>query len=205
MLSISPIYLESATAVYADFFESRLHRERMSTLGHWQGRGAQLLGLKNPVKLKALENLLNGLTPDGTRRLVADAGDPKRVAGWRITLAAPPLLNNVWAVAPREAHVRIERGFVQGVNRTLRCLEDVVTGVGTLAPRPDSPKAIMTVFRTNAAWDMSAELQATALLLNLGLESVQKAQTTSPVSRCSPPAAECRAVSGEASRPRLRR
>jgi hypothetical protein len=138
------------------------------------------LGLKNPAQLSDLENLLNGLTPDGGRGLVSDASDPKRMAGWRATLVASPLLNNVWAVAPREAQVRIERGFVQAVNRALRAWEDVVTGVGTLAPKPDSPKIVLAVFRTNAAWDFSPELQATAVLLNLGLQSQNKAQTFSP-------------------------
>ena len=180
MLSISPIYLESATAAYADFFESTLHRERLGSLGHWQGRGVKLLDLKNPIELKAFENLLNGLTPNGARRLVVDAGDPKRIAAWRTTLVAPPLLNNLWAVAPREAHIRIERGFAQAVNRTMRCLDNVVTGVGTRAPKSDSQKSVLAVFRTQAAWDLSAELGATALLLNLGVQSPQKAQSFSP-------------------------
>lgn len=180
MLNISPIYLESATATYADFFESRLHRERMSTLGHWQGRGSQMLGLKSPVDVKALENLLNGFTPDGTRNLVADAGDPKRIAAWRTTLVAPSFITNVWAVAPKEAHIRIERGFAQAVNRALRCMEDVVTGVGTLAPKPGVSKAVMAVFRTRADWDTSPELHATALFLNLGLKSATQAEVFSP-------------------------
>ena len=180
MLNISPIYLESATATYADFFESRLHRDRMSTLGHWQGRGGSMLGLKNPIDVKALENLLNGFTPDGTKNLVADAGDPKRIAAWRTTLVAPSLLTNVWAVAPKEAHTRIERGFAQAVNRALRCLEDVVTGVGTLAPKASYPKAVMAVFRTRADWDTSPELQATVLFLNLALKSATHAEVYSP-------------------------
>ena len=180
MLNISQIYLESATSVYADFFESSLHLDRLSTMGHWQGRGAKILGLKNPVQLKDLENLLNGLTPDGGRSLVADARAPKRIAGWRVILDAAPLLNDFWAVAPREAQVRIERGFVQAVNRGLRCFEDVVTGVGTLVPRPDSQKAVMAVFRTNAAWDLSAQLQATAVLMNVGLKSPNSAETFRP-------------------------
>lgn len=177
MLNISTIYLESATPVYVDFFEGRLHQERLSTMGHWQGQGAKTLGLKNPVELKDLQNLLNGLTPDGSRQLVADARDPKRVAGWRVILDAAPLLNDLWAVAPREAQVRLERGFVQAVNRSLRCFEDIVTGVGTLVPKPDSQKAVMAVFRTNAAPDFTAQLQATALLLNVALQSPTQAQT----------------------------
>lgn len=180
MLHISPIYLESACVVYADFFESRLYRERLATLGHWQGRGAKALGLKNPIELKVLENLMNGLTPDGSRGLVPDAGDPKRIAAWQAVFEAPLVLSNAWGVAPREARVRIERGFVQGVNRALRCFEDVVTGVGTLAPRPDTPKAVMAVFRTNASWDLTAELKATALLMNAGLQSQTKAVTFIP-------------------------
>lgn len=179
MLHISPIYLESATAAYADFFEATLHRDRLGTMGHWLGRGAAPLGLRNPVQLRTLDHLLNGLTPDGSRGLVQDAGDPKRIAGWRVVLSAPPLLNNVWGVAPREAQVRIERGFTQGVNRTLKCLEDVVTGLGTLAPRPETPKAVMAVFRTKAAADLSAELKSTTLLLNVDIQSPNKATTFS--------------------------
>jgi len=180
MLYISPIYLESATAVYTEFFDDTLHRTRMGNMGHWLGRGVKPLELRNPVELKALENLLNGLSPDGKRGLVADAGDPKRIAGWLTVLQAPPRLNNEWGIVTREAQIRIERGFAQGVNRTLRCLEDVVTGVGTLAPRPDSPKAVMAVFRTNAAWDQTPELRAAAIVMNLGLQSPEKALTLSP-------------------------
>ena len=180
MLYISPIYLESATAVYAEFFEDKLQRSRWGTMGHWLGRGVPILGLRNPAELKALEHLLNGLTPDGSRGLVSDARDPKRVAGWQMVLKAPARLNNEWGVATREAQIRIERGFAQGVNRTLRCWEDVVTGTGTLAPRPDSPKTVTAVFRTNAAWDQTPELQATAMLMNVGLQSTDKAMTFSP-------------------------
>lgn len=180
MLNIAPIYLESATAVYAEFFEDKLQRDRWGTMGHWLGRGVPILGLKNPVELKALENLMNGLAPDGSRRLVPDARDPQRVAGWLLSLKAPARLNNEWGVATREAQIRIERGFAQGVNRTLRCWEDVVTGTGTLAPRPDSPKTVTAVFRTKAAWDQTPELQATAMLMNVGLQSANKAITFSP-------------------------
>ena len=56
----------------------------------------------------------------------------------------------------------------------------MLTGVGTLAPRPDSPKIVMAVFRTNAAWDQTPELQATAMLMNMGLQSPDKALTFSP-------------------------
>ncbi len=180
MLHISPIYLESATAVYAEFFEDSLHRSQWGAMGHWLGRGVKPLGLRNPIELKALENLLNGLTPDGNRGLVPEAGDPKRIAGWQVVLKSPARLNNEWGVVTREAQIRIQRGFAQGVNRTLRCLEDVLTGVGTLAARADSPKVVTAVFRTNAAWDQTPALQATAIVMNMGLQSGDKALTFAP-------------------------
>lgn len=131
---------------YAELFDGEIVSDRLVTMGHWLGRGVGPLELKNPIPIKAFENLMNGRAAVGSRRLVADAGDLKRIAAFRIILEAPPRLDNIYGVSPREAQLRIERGFAQGVNRTLRCLEDVVTGVGTMVPAPDSPKAVIALF-----------------------------------------------------------
>lgn len=180
MLYISPIYLGTAIAVYAEFFEDTLHSARLGTLGHWLGRGVRSLGLKNPVGLKNIENIASGFSADGSHALVPDAGDPRRIAAYRVVMDAPARLNSLYGVSPREARIRIERGFAQGVNRTLQCLEDMVTGVPSLVPEPQSPKTAIAVFRNRAASDYSPELQATGLLMNVGIQAANTARAFSP-------------------------
>jgi hypothetical protein len=175
MITFSPIYLEDAEDICTPFFESPFLQMRLGKPGLWHGRAAQLLSTENPVRREAFENLLKGYTPDGSKGLVPEPGNPNRLAGWRVVLTLPPAMNRVWSVRSRGTRLHIERVFARAVRWALghleRQLDDPLNG-GERA-------SLFAVFRTNAAQDLAPQLQATAVLFNLGIQRNGNAATFS--------------------------
>ncbi|MCX6917591.1 MAG: relaxase domain-containing protein [Verrucomicrobia bacterium] len=184
MLTISPIYLEDAEAVYAGFFQDASREVRLTNMGYWQGTGSLMLRLTNPLQLDVLGNLLKGRTPDGAQSLVRDPDNPNRVAGWRVMLTADPSVSAAWAVAPPQTRIRVERGFVHAVRDTLNVLEVAVAGGLEPGIRPGDTMASLAltfaVFRTKTARDLSAQLQATAIIPNLSFDMAGEPRPLAP-------------------------
>jgi hypothetical protein len=151
-------------------------------MGQWQGTGAPLLHLKGPVELPALENLLRGQAPDGSRSLVADASDPNRLAAWRVVMTAPAVLNSAWTVMPRRLRIRVEHGFACGVKDTLKELESGILFKSYKKHSKDNPGGLVAVFRSNIDEDRLAQLQATALLLSSAFHRDGRVETFAPQS-----------------------
>lgn len=103
--------------------------------GRWQGEGADLLGLKHPVREAHLIAVLQGRTPDGRVRLVENAPGTPRHAGWVLNFQSPPDVNALHAVAPIHAASQIEKSHAIAVKAALDDLQtrlEARSGAGLL-------------------------------------------------------------------------
>ena len=85
--------------------------------GFWLGHGAGALDLSGKVEGDAFRNLLRGFSRDRSRRLVHNAGSPKRRAGWDLTWSVPKSVSVAWSQASPEVSAAIEAALRAAVRR----------------------------------------------------------------------------------------
>lgn len=93
--------------------------------GQWHGNGAQKLGLSGKVNRETFRNLLEGFSPDGTKKLVQNAGAENRQCYWDLTFSAPKSVSVLWAMAPESVRNDIEQAHTEAVREALAYLEEV--------------------------------------------------------------------------------
>src|SRR3954470_847351 len=77
-------------------------------LGVYWGDGAKALNLTGTVKDDEFRNLLRGFSPDGSKKLVQNAGAENHRVGWDGTLSAPKPVSIAWAMADSATRRQIE-------------------------------------------------------------------------------------------------
>jgi hypothetical protein len=169
MISISPIHQTEGDRPYREFFQTEFCSQRLGRPGRWQGRGATLLSLQNPVELSAFQNLLAGRTPNGGEVLGSESSARPPELGWRITIGASPSLTVLWALAPQPVRARLEDTHASSVRHALWNFEAAVSGWDWRQDEGHDafPAALLATFRCGAAWDQTPHLHTTAFLFNL--------------------------------------
>jgi len=160
MISVSPIYQTQGDRPYREFFQPEFRSQRLGRPGQWQGRGAFLFALQNPVQLPAFQHLLAGRTPRRAEALWPDSRDRRGELGWCLTFSASPSLTVLWALAPRLVRARLEHTHASSVRHALWNLERATRG-------ENYPGAVFATFRCGAAWDQTPHLYTTAFLFNI--------------------------------------
>jgi conjugative relaxase-like TrwC/TraI family protein len=92
--------------------------------GQWIGRGAKELSLVGQVDRAAFYYLLDGVAPDGSRRLVQDSAGKAHHPGWDLTFSAPKSVSALWAVADAATRKEIERIHFRAVTRAIEYIEE---------------------------------------------------------------------------------
>ena len=96
------------------------------SVGRWQGKAAERLGLEGDVKKKDFEALCHNQKPDGEKLNPRRSKDRK--AGYDFTFSAPKSVSILHAVTQDE---RIQKAFEESVTETMQELEkDMRTQVG---------------------------------------------------------------------------
>ena len=159
--------------------------------GLWHGRGAELLGLKAGEKVSRdnLHNLMDGLSPEGSQKLVQNAGAGKvvyrnrrgvlrereREIGWDFTLSAPKSLSIIWSQADLRTRKAVEKIHADAVKKTLDWLElQATTRRGKGGTKRESSKLAIAMFPhgTSRAVDNhlpDPQLHTHCLVMNLGV------------------------------------
>ena len=169
MISITPIYQTDGDKPFREFFVPEFRSQRLGDSGCWQGDGAKLLNLERPVELEAFQRLLSGQTPDGAKRLLAEPNNQRRELGWRVTIAAPPSLTVLWALAPERKRAHLEYAHAHSVMYALWNFERAVSGWDwrQRRGREQYPAAILAKFLCGAARDQTPHLHTGAFLFNM--------------------------------------
>ena len=92
--------------------------------GVWLGDGPAALGLPRDVRREHFDNLANGFSPDGTLKLVQNAGSEKRQGFWDRTFSVPKSLSGLYAAAP-SIRGEIEEAGWAALYATLKRSDDV--------------------------------------------------------------------------------
>jgi len=159
--------------------------------GVWHGTGANLLGLKAGEKVSRdnLHNLMDGLSPEGSKKLVQNAGAGKvvyrnrrgvlqereREIGWDFTLSAPKSLSIIWSQADLRTRKAVEKIHAAAVKKTLDWLEKQATtrrGKGGAKREPAKLAIAMLSHGTSRAVDNhlpDPQLHTHCLVMNLGV------------------------------------
>ena len=137
--------------------------------GAWFGKGARELGLKGKVEREPLRNLLVGLTPDGIKKLVQNAGNENRQSGWDLTFSAPKSVSVAWAQGSAEVQAALQRIQRLAVEKAIAYLEDVaaVTRRGRGGTETEKVGLIAALFEHGTSRAQDPQLHTHALLLNI--------------------------------------
>jgi conjugative relaxase-like TrwC/TraI family protein len=180
MLTISPIYESKAEEVGREWFQPELRAERLVLYAGWLGAGAKELALGPQVSQSQFENLLAGRSPDGTRSLLSAANPPRPELGWEVTIPAGQTLSVLWALAPPEARLAIERAHTNAAGGTLQLLESELAGLDILTHRLREPRVgnLAAVFLSGAEGSgQSPHLCTTAFVFNLAFRPDEPVRT----------------------------
>lgn len=125
MLSISPIRRGAGGYYLKLGREDDYYTKGAETLGRWQGRGLEALGLKpgDPVTPEALRNLMRGFSPDGQTPLCQNAGRDNHRPGYDLTFSYVKHGSTAWSQADPSRRVQIAACHGVPVDAALRFLE----------------------------------------------------------------------------------
>jgi conjugative relaxase-like TrwC/TraI family protein len=97
----------------------KYYGQEQEVIGEWQGKAADLLGLKGKVDQESFEALCDNRRPDGNGRLTARTSDHRRV-GYDFNFNCPKSVSVVHALTGDE---RVLGAFRESVSETMRQIE----------------------------------------------------------------------------------
>lgn len=109
-----------ATEYYRDANGSELSSSR------WWGKGAKALGLEGVVDAKDMDHLARGFAPDGTTKLVQNAGKDSQRVGTDCTFSAPKSVSVLYAASNDEQREALRQAQTNAVNAALGFLQSRV-------------------------------------------------------------------------------
>jgi conjugative relaxase-like TrwC/TraI family protein len=181
MITITPLLEKDVERASKELFEEEFRTRRLGTFGYWLGQGAKFLELKNPASQESFQNLVHGLTPDGSQKMISEGGEPNRLASWRITLDGSKSLSVLWALAPEHDRDKIESAFLMTVRASLQQFERLLTERQTILCGKRAAAPIFAFFSCGTSWDQCPHLNATVFLLNHGVSQDGSVHAYSPL------------------------
>jgi conjugative relaxase-like TrwC/TraI family protein len=118
MLSISPAKRAKEVMTYS-------HRDIEQGSGEWLGEGSKRLALTSPIAAEPFARMLAGVDQQGNR-LVQNAAQPNRRAGWDLVFSAPKSVSLAWAFDVPNAQV-VAKAHRRSVETAIQGLEAMVT------------------------------------------------------------------------------
>jgi len=129
--------------------------------GGWWGEGAEALGLTGDVTPEVFENLLNGLSPDGTKSLVQQqsGSEKKRLAGIDLTFSEVKSFSAAWALADERRRAELDAVAEKSLYRVMDVVQELcgVTRRGKGGATTENAKLIGAVFHHDTARPIPGE------------------------------------------------
>lgn len=128
--------------------------------GTWWGEGASELGLSGVVKADAFRNILEGKSTDGSKRLVQNAGSPKRRAAFDLTFSVPKSVSIARAIAGSETAQRIDLACDAASKKVFESVQELcgISRRGSAGSRDEKGKLVAAVFRHETARGLEGEV-----------------------------------------------
>ena len=172
MLSISGMAAGQAN-YYAELAREDYYVEGGEPRGAWIGKGAAALGLSGKVSKAALRNLFDGISPDGSERLVQAqrcGSARERRAGFDLTFSAPKSVSTLWAISSSQTRAVIQEAHFDAVAAAVGYLEhtEAFTRRGGRGERLKRAELTVAVFEHGTSRAQDPQLHSHALLLNVG-------------------------------------
>jgi conjugative relaxase-like TrwC/TraI family protein len=143
--------------------------------GQWMGGGATALGLQGTIHKSQFLKVFDGLSPDGTTALVANARGKYRVPGWDLTFTMPKSLSILWANSTSDIQRQIEACHHQAVQSALAYLERQSRLLTSDAP---AAQLVVACYEHGSNRAEQPNLHTHALVLNSGVTATG---TTGPL------------------------
>lgn len=183
MLSISKPFKGAGRAdYYLNLAQEDYYLSGLEPAGFWLGEGATALGLVGHVTGEAFRNLLSGMTPDGTRRLVHNANSEHRRSGWDLTWSVPKSVSVLWSQASPQIRAQIEIELRCSVRQATNYLATVgvVSRRGTDGVVRESARLVFACFEHSTSRAMDPQLHVHSILINLGIRPDGSTGTLEP-------------------------
>lgn len=175
MLSVSPPRTAADAVSYYLHLQERGHNlaedyYAKEGAGVWLGEGAQALGLSGDVSAADFEALANGFALDGSK-LVQNAGDPDRRAGWDLTFSAPKSVSVVWGLADKDIASRIEAAHAKAVSAAMLFMQDKAgfVRVGKEGAVNEPARLVAAMFQHGTSREGDMQLHTHGFVFNQGL------------------------------------
>ena len=151
--------------------QERYYASALEEPGRWLGQGAAQLGLHGTVEREHFHNLLAGVSPDGTQKLVQNAGKSDRQAGWDLTFSAPKSVSVFWATVPESVRAVVEEAHRYAVEQALAHLEKMagITRRGKGGKIKERAALTFALFQHGSSRADDPQLHLHAVLPNVGL------------------------------------
>ncbi|TWU62350.1 Multifunctional conjugation protein TraI [Crateriforma conspicua] len=127
--------------------------------GQWWGSGAKYLGLSGKVTGKDLAAILAGFQPGGSK-LVQNAGDKRRRAGFDLTWSVPKSVSVALSQADEALGRRIEQAASQAVSTVMETVEEFCgrSRRGQRGERVEKSGLVAAIFRHDTARGLPGEV-----------------------------------------------
>ncbi len=141
--------------------------------GIWTGRGAEDLGLSGTVEPEALHNLMRGISPDGQRPLIQNAGSKHHQPGWDCTFSAPKSCSTLWCTSDSTIRGHIQDAHHQAVLKAVQYLEDevVFTRRGKGGNEREPARLFVALYEHGTSRALDPQLHTHGLILNVSTRS----------------------------------
>ncbi len=139
--------------------------------GLWMGEGAQQLGLEGEIDHEEFSFMFHGFSPDGTWKMVQNAGEETRRPGWDLTFSAPKSVSVAWSQADRKIGAEFRAAHTAGVEAAFEYLEAHCgfTRRGKGGFIREKGKLVAAAFEHASTRSNDPQLHTHVLLLNIGV------------------------------------
>lgn len=161
MLSIKSIGCSGQeVAYYAGFGQEDYYVKGGEPPGVWWGKGREELGVSGQVDKQSFRNLLEGYSADGKKRLVQNAGQRERRAGFDLTWSLPKTASILWSQGSLDQRLQIEQAAQRALERVLGVVEEYcgVTRRGKRGTTQEPAGLVAAVFRHETARAVAGEI-----------------------------------------------
>ena len=137
--------------------------------GQWLGSGAGRLGLQGRVAGDELRALVQGISPDGERSLIRNAGSDGHQPGWDLTFSAPKSVSVLWSQTDQHTRGAIQEAHAAAVREALGYLEETAafTRRGRGGTTKEPAGLVIATFEHGTSRAIDPQLHTHCLVLNV--------------------------------------
>ncbi len=154
MLSIQPIGSSSQqVSYYTGFGREDYYCDSGEPPGVWFGTGQNAIGVSGQVQYEQFGRLLTGMSADGTRKLVQNAGRHDRRSAFDLTFSVPKSVSVAWGLSKPKLRQQIEQAAERAVWTVMGTAEEFcgISRRGKQGQRIEKAKLLAALFRHNTS------------------------------------------------------